>query len=186
MNMHCRPAVPADASRLVEIYAPYVANTAISFAVQPPVEEEFLAKLASPYPFLVCQEQGRVVGYAYAGPYRSREAYRWDVELSIYVEAAAVGRGVGKRLLGGLLALLKAQGYQNVYSCITLPNPGSIGLHRSFGFQQIALFENAGYKLGAWRSVVWLHLPIGDCPVPPREPMPFQSLTKETVSACLA
>lgn len=183
--MHCRPALPADASRLMEIYAPYVANTAISFALQPPTEKEFLSKMDSPCPFLVCEERGYVLGYAYAAPYRSREAYRWDVELSIYVENSAVGQGVGKRLLGGLLALLKAQGYQNAYSCITLPNPGSIGLHRSFGFEQIALFENAGYKLGTWHSVVWMHLPIGDYSAQPREPVPFQSLTKETINVCL-
>ncbi len=183
--MNCRPAIPEDASRMAEIYGPYVADTAISFAVQPPTAEEFLSKIASVYPVLVCEEQGRVLGYAYAGQYRSREAYRWDAELSIYVEGAAVGRGAGKCLMRALLALLKAQGYQNAYSCITLPNPGSIGLHKACGFRQIALFENAGYKLGAWRSVVWLHRPLGDYSLPPQEPIPFQALPQETVAACL-
>lgn len=171
--MRCRTATPADASRLVEIYAPYVANTAVSFATTPPAEEDFLHKLTSPYPFLVCEDAGRVIGYAYAGQYRVREAYRWNVELSIYVDAQAQGKGAGRLLMTGLLALLQQLGYQNAYSCITLPNEKSIGLHTAFGFEQIGYFENAGYKLGRWHSVVWLRRRLNDFPSPPAEPLPF-------------
>lgn len=183
--MRCRIATPADAPRLVEIYAPYVANTAVSFATTAPTEEDFLHKLASPYPFLVCEEEGKVLGYAYAGQYRVREAYRWNAELSIYVDAAAQGQGVGKRLLRCLLALLTELGYQNAYSCITLPNEKSIGLHTALGFERIGLFENAGYKLGRWRSVVWLRLQLNDFPDPPAEPLPIRQLPQEALAAIL-
>lgn len=174
--MYCRPASPADAPRLVEIYAPYVASTAVSFATTPPTEEDFLHKLTSPYPFLVCEEGDRVLGYAYAGQYRVREAYRWNVELSIYVDESAQSRGVGRLLMTRLLDVLRVLGYQNAYSCITLPNEKSIGLHRALGFEQIGLFENAGYKLGRWHSVVWLRLQLNDFPNPPAEPRAFSGI----------
>lgn len=183
--MRCRIATPADAPRLVEIYAPYVADTAVSFATTAPTEEDFLHKIDSPYPFLVCEEAGRIVGYAYAGQYRVREAYRWGTELSIYVEDAAQGRGVGRLLLLRLLAILKALGYQSAYSCVTLPNEKSIGLHTSLGFEQIGLFENAGYKLGRWRSVAWLRLPLNDFPNPPAEPLPIRQLSQDALAALL-
>lgn len=183
--MRCRIAAPADAPRLAEIYAPYVAETAVSFATTPPTPEDFLHKIASPYPFLVCEENGQVLGYAYAGQYRVREAYRWNAELSIYVDASAQSRGVGKLLMNRLLAVLKAQGYQNAYSCITLPNEKSIGLHRALGFEQIALFESAGYKLGRWHSVVWLRLALNPFPNPPAEPLPMDALPQEALNAIL-
>lgn len=183
--MHCRIATPADAPRLVEIYAPYVANTAVSFATAAPTEEDFLHKIASPYPFLVCEEAGRVLGYAYAGQYRVREAYRWNTELSIYVDAAAHRRGVGRALMTRLLAILQQLGYQNAYACITLPNEKSIGLHTALGFEQIGLFENAGYKLGRWRSVVWLRRRLNDFPDPPAEPLPIRQMPQEALAAIL-
>lgn len=183
--MRCRAAVPADAPRLAEIYAPYVSDTAVTFATVPLTQQDFLHKLDAPYPFLVCEENGLVLGYAYAAAFRAKEAYRWDVELTIYLDPAVHGRGAGKALLSRLIALLRMQGYLNAYSCITLPNEKSIGLHRSLGFGQIGLFENAGYKLGAWRSVVWLHLPLGSFALPPREPIPFSQLPQEAVSAVL-
>lgn len=183
--MRCRIAAPADAPRLAEIYAPYVADTAITFATVPLTAEDFLHKMAGPHPFLVCEENGHVLGYAYAAAYRPKEAYRWDVELTLYVDAAAHGRGAGKLMLRCLLAILKQQGYRNAYSCITLPNEKSIGLHTSLGFSQIGLFANAGYKLNQWHSVVWLHLPLNDFPTPPAEPIPFRELPVQTLAMIL-
>lgn len=181
MSMRCRPAAPADAPRLVEIYAPYVAHTAITFATVPLTAEDFLHKMNGPYPFLVCEENGLVLGYAYAAPYRAKEAYRWDVELSIYVDAGAHRRGVGRRLMGCLLALLRIQGYRNAYSGVTLPNEKSIGLHRAFGFKEIGLLENTGYKLGKWHSVAWLRLPLGDFDGAPAEPLPLSQLSEKQI-----
>ena len=114
--MRCRPACARDAARLADIYAPYVADTAITFATAMPTEGEFaekIARIGATFPFLVCEEEGRVLGYAYAATYRVREAYRWDVELSIYVDTSCRGRGVGKALMERLLRCLRAQGYQN-------------------------------------------------------------------------
>jgi len=179
--MRCRIASPADAPRLAEIYAPYVANTAVTFATVPLTPEDFLHKMESLYPFLVCEENGQVLGYAYAAAFRAKEAYRWDVELSIYVDEAVHRRGVGSRLMRCLLGLLRAQGYKSAYSCITLPNEPSLCLHHSFGFTQVGLFENAGYKLGKWRSVSWMRLPLGDFDGEPAEPLPVSQLDKNQI-----
>ena len=187
--MCCRPACARDAARLADLYAPYVADTAITFATAMPTEEEFaekIARIGASFPFLVCEEDGRVLGYAYAATYRVREAYRWDVELSIYVDTSCRGRGAGKALMERLLRCLRAQGYQNAYSCITLPNERSIGLHTRFGFTQIGLFQQAGYKLGKWHDVVWLRLPLGDFPESPAEPAPFSALAPEKLAALMA
>ena len=187
--MRCRPACARDAARLADIYAPYVADTAITFATAMPTEGEFaekIARIGAAFPFLVYEEEGRVLGYAYAATYRVREAYRWDVELSIYVDTSCRGRGVGKALMERLLRCLRAQGYQNAYSCITLPNERSIGLHTRFGFAQTGLFHQAGYKLGKWHDVVWLRLPLGDFPENPAEPTPFSALAPEQLSALMA
>ena len=186
--MRCRPACARDAARLADIYAPYVADTAITFATAMPTEGEFAEKIAhigAAFPFLVCEEEGRVLGYAYAATYRVREAYRWDVEISIYVDMSCRSRGVGRVLMERLLRCLRAQGYQNAYSCITLPNAHSIGLHTRFGFTQIGLFRQAGYKLGRWHDVVWLRLPLGDFSESPAEPTPFSALAPETLAALM-
>lgn len=179
--MHCRLARPTDAPRLVDIYAPYVANTAVTFATVPLTEADFLHKMEDVFPFLVCEEDGQVLGYAYASAFRAKEAYRWDVELSIYVDAAAHRKGVGSKLMRGLLDLLRAQGFKSAYSCITLPNEPSLCLHQHFGFTQVGLFENAGYKLGQWRSVCWLRLPLGDFDGEPAEPLPISQLDENQI-----
>ncbi len=180
-----RPAQEADALRLKQIYAPYVANTAITFADVPLEPEDFVHKMHTPYPILVCEEEGRVLCYAYAAKLREKAAYRWVVELSIYVDEACQGRGIGKGLMARLLALLKAQGYQSAYSCITLPNEKSLSLHRAFGFRQVGHFEKAGYKLGAWRDVVWLCLPLNDMNENPSEPLPFHALDEDLIQSLL-
>ena len=187
--MCCRPACARDAARLADIYAPYVADTAITFATAMPTEAEFAEKIArvgTTFPFLVCEEEGRVLGYAYAATYRVREAYRWDVEISIYVDMSCRSRGVGRVLMERLLRCLRAQGYQNAYSCITLPNPRSIGLHKHFGFEELGVFPRTGYKLDAWRDVIWLQLALGSHDAAPAEPTPFSALPHEEVDRILA
>lgn len=183
--MRCRLATPADAPRLAEIYAPYVRDTAVTFATTPLTAADFRHKMQGPYPFLVCEKNGEVIGYAYAAAFREKEAYRWDVELTIYVDSTHHGQGAGRTLMTKLLALLKAQGYLNAYSCITLPNEKSIGLHKALGFAEIGRFDNSGYKLGKWRSVTWLHLPLGNFEGEPAEPVPLHTLPEAALSAIL-
>lgn len=183
--MHYRPAAPADTRRLAEIYAPYVENTAITFATEPLTAAEFEQKILSPYPFLVCEADGIIAGYAYASAFREKKAYRWSVEPSIYVDPAFQGKGIGQGLMDRLLKLLRLQNFRGVYSCITLPNEKSICLHEKFGFREVGRFEKSGYKLGAWRDVVWLYLPLAAFPEKPPEPLPFRQLDARTLQTIL-
>lgn len=180
--MQVRRAVPADAPRLCEIYAPYVAKTAVTFATTQPAPSFYEEIMASGRPVLVAEEDGAVTGYAYAGAYRSKEAYRWDAEISIYVAEDCRGQGAGRALLGGLLALMRRLGYVNAYACITLPNPASIRLHESAGFAWRGTLEKTGWKLGRWHDVAWLALALSDAPGAPAEPLPASALSGAEVA----
>lgn len=180
-----RPAEDKDTLRLCEIYTPYVEKTAITFADTPLTQADFLHKIHSPYPMVVCEENGQVLGYAYGARFREKEAYRWAVELSIYVDENHRGKGIGKNLLRRLLLLLKAQHFQSAFSCITLPNAPSLALHRSFGFQEVGHFKNAGHKLGQWRDVSWLQYQLNPADAQPEEPIPFATLDKAAVADIL-
>lgn len=177
--MTIRFARPADAPAVAAIYAHYVQHTAITFATHTPTAEEYAARMADDrYPFLVAEENGRVQGFAYAAPFREKEAYRWDVELTIYLAPGCEGVGIGKGLMADCLRLLTAQGYLNAYSCITLPNPRSIGLHRRFGFEELGVFKRTGYKLGEWHDVIWLGKVLGAFSHVPGEPLRLRELRR--------
>lgn len=177
-----RPASPDDAQAIREIYAPYVESTPVSFELVPPAREYFQKKITEQipkYPWLVAEVDHEVVGYAYASQYKSREAYRWGVESSIYLAESQHRRGIGRALYEELFSILRRQRFRMVYAGITLPNAASQGLHETFGFRQIANFPNAGYKSGAWHDVGWWSLDLGIESVPdsePLEPIPYREL----------
>ena len=163
-----RPANLGDAALLLDIYRPFVTDTAVSFELQPPSVEEFeerIAKALGQWAWLVAENERGPVGYAYATSYRSRGAYRWSVETSAYVRADHRGQGLGRRLYQELLPILVEKGYCNAYAGIALPNDASVGLHRSLGFTAIGVFRRAGWKFGAWHDVSWWQL--GLRPKPP-------------------
>jgi len=148
-----RSARKDDATNLAAIYAPYVRETVISFETQPPSEEEMASRMKGSYAALVYEEAATTQGFAYATPFNSRVAYKWSAEVPIYVAATAGGRGIGRQLLGALLAELRARGLVNAFGGIALPNAPSVRLFESFGFEQVALQKKVGYKLGAWHDV---------------------------------
>lgn len=159
-----RLADPArDADACAAIYAPYVTDSAATFDESPPSAAELaerIERLNRTHAFLVCERDGRVAGYAYAGPHRPRAAYRWAADVSVYVDAEFHRAGVGRELYDALLERLRAQRFRVVCAGITLPNPGSVGLHESFGFEQIGLWRAIGWKAGAWRDVAWFQLQL--------------------------
>ncbi|MGA9403363.1 arsinothricin resistance N-acetyltransferase ArsN1 family B [Haladaptatus sp.] len=169
---------PADAEAITDIYAPIVRETVISFERTPPDEAEIENRIEATlptYPWLVCVHDDELLGYAYASPHRSRESYQWSVDVSVYVRSDHHRSGIGRGLYESLFALLREQGYYNAYAGIALPNPASVGLHESLGFEQIGTYRDVGYKGGTWRSVGWWHLRLsvetnGDEaePTPPR------------------
>jgi phosphinothricin acetyltransferase len=176
--MTIRSADPdRDAAACVAIYAPSVEATPISFEVVPPDPAEFavrIAKYSATHQFLVAEEDGVVLGYAYACRWRERPAYDWSVEVSVYVGAEHQGKGVGRALYEELFARLRAQGYRIAVAGITLPNPASIALHERLGFVGIGALREIGWKLEGWRDVgYWqlhLHPDAADPPTAPVAP----------------
>ena len=161
--MNIRLAAQGDAAAIAEIYRPIVASTPISFETESPDELEIgrrIERTLPAFPWLVCEAQDRVVGYAYSGDHRARAAYQWSVDTSVYVHSGFQRRGIGKGLYVSLFGILAAQGYFNAFAGITLPNPGSVRLHESVGFEQIGLYRSVGYKLGRWHDVGWWQLPL--------------------------
>ena len=182
--MQIRHADPvADAAACVEIYTPFVIDSAVSFDIVAPTVPEFSAKIAhlsETHAFLVADDDGRVAGYAYSGPYRERAAYRWSAEVSVYVKDDYRGQGVGRRLYDALFDLMRRQGVRTAIAGITQPNPASMALHHSCGFRTVGVFERIGYKADAWRDVAFLALdlaPDADLSLAPDEPDPSQRLT---------
>jgi L-amino acid N-acyltransferase YncA len=161
-----RDAVPErDAAACPEIYAPFVRDTAVSFEETVPTLDEFEGRIRSTtatHPWLVMEVEGRVAGYAYASPHRQRAAYRWAADVTVYVGPLFRRSGVGRRLYAELLDRLRRQGFRAACAGITLPNEGSVGLHTAMGFEPVGVYRRIGWKLGAWRDVVWLELQLRD------------------------
>lgn len=186
--MRLRIASAADSAALLAIYGQYI-ETTITFEYALPDVQEFAARITGTlagYPWLVCEEDGRILGYAYAHRAQARAAYQWNAELSVYLDRACTGRGLGPVLYRALIALLTMQGVRTVYGCVTRPNPPSEAMHRQMGFTRLGVFHKAGYKCGAWHDVTWFEKEIAphtDAPVPPT---PFPALPREQVEDVLS
>jgi phosphinothricin acetyltransferase len=168
-----RDATAADAAACAAIYAPFVTGTAITFETDPPDTAEFARRIAAArrdHAWLVAEQAGRVLGYAYAGPWKARPAYRWTAEVAVYIAPDGQRSGLGRALYEALFARLADRGYRTLIAGVTLPNEASLGLHRALGFASVGTFASVGWKLGAWRDVHYLSRTIGDGTEPPAEP----------------
>lgn len=147
-----------DAEKLVEIYKPYVKETAITFDYEVPSAGDFkekIAKILKKYPFLVVENNEEVLGYAYASEYYPKRAYDWTAEITIYLSKAARGKGIGDILYNKLEKELREKGIYRLTSCIAYPDEGSVSFHTKHGFRKVAHFEKVGYKFDKWYDVVW-------------------------------
>ena len=178
--MNIRLATAADAAAIAEIYAPYVTGSTVSFEAEPPDAAEMAARIASGgalYPWFVCEaEDGAIAGYASASDFRARHAYRFTVEISVYVGQGSHGRGIGRRLYETLLPLLDAQGFTQAIAAVTLPNEASVALHERLGFVRAGTYERVGFKLGQWLSVGLWQRPLAPLQDDPPEPRPYAEL----------
>jgi len=169
-----RGARAADAAACAAIYAPYVTGTAITFETEPPSADEMAARIETAsrnYAWLVLEQQGRVVGYAYGGRFHARPAYRWAAEVSVYLEPGRRRTGGGRTLYEALLARLRERGFRIAIAGMTLPNEASVGLHEALGFEPVGTYRRIGYKLGAWHDVAWMQRRLlGDGDGEPPEP----------------
>ena len=167
-----RNAVLSDAERLAEIYAWYVERTAVTFEFAAPSPEEFRERMRgimARYPYLVIEEEGRVLGYAYAGPFKGRAAYDWSCETTIYLDREARGRGLGRQLYEALEAQLQAMGILNLYACIAVPDEedeylthASERFHAHLGYSLAGTFRQCACKFGRWYSMVWMEKHLGE------------------------
>ncbi len=165
MDVKFRFATPDDAKALLDIYAPYVENTTVSFEYDVPTVAEFrrrICEFSAEFPYIVCVLENEIVGYAYAHRYKTRHAYRFAAELSIYMKQTAAHRGLGKRLYGALISMLREMGYKNLYGIVTVPNPASFRLHTGMGFAEAGREHRVGYKFGKWIDTVLFELCIGE------------------------
>lgn len=167
MNITLRFAAPSDAAKLVEIYRPYVEKTTVTFEYDVPSEDEFAARIrafSAEFPFIVCELDGNIVGYAYAHKYGERFSFRFSAELSVYIAEDFRGKGLGRLLYRTLIELLTLQGYKNLYALVAAPNPASFALHEAFGFKEVGRANGVGYKFGGWIDLVTLELIVGEKP----------------------
>ncbi len=176
---HLRLAQPGDASQIAGIYDHYAKETAITFDYDSPTAGEFSERIVQNsrmYPWLVVEQDGFILGYAYGSMHRTKTAYQWSPESTIYVAPTRHGKRLGRILYETLFALLKMQGYVNVYAGVTVPNEKSEGLHATLGFERIGDFKNVGYKQGKWHDVRWLVLHLTEHGSNPSTPLPMESI----------
>ena len=182
-----REAVPGDAPALLDIYAPYIRDTVITFEYDVPTAEEFAARIeetAAAHPYLVCERDGQIIGYAYAHRIRERAAYDWAAELSIYLAPEAHGHGVGTALYRCLIDLLEQQRLRILYGCVTLPNEKSQKLHEKLGFSLVGVWHGSGWKFDGWHDVGWFEKRLGgDGPAQPVAAFP--QLDGQKIKECL-
>jgi L-amino acid N-acyltransferase YncA len=165
-----RSASVADAAACAGIYRPYVLDTAVTFETEPPDEREFARRIAAAldtHAWVVLEHAGRVRGYAYGGQYKSRAAYRWSCEVSVYLEPERRRSGSGRLLYTDLFGRLADRGYRTAVAGMTLPNDASVGLHRALGFEPVGTYRRIGWKHGAWHDVAWTQRPLVDSDAPP-------------------
>ena len=168
-----RLATEKDLESMLAIYKPYVENTTYSFEYDVPCLRSFTQRYydhVAQFPWLVWEEEGCVLGYAYAGAPWERAAYRWSAEVSIYLHPRAQGRGIGRQLYAVLEEILQRQGYRMVYALVTSENTGSLAFHERMGYRVRTTFENCGYKMGKWLGVTWLEKQLNPCTAPTEFP----------------
>ncbi len=170
-KINIRMATPEDAENILDIYAYYIENTAITFEYDIPTIEEFRARIEKTlkrYPYLVLEDNGTIMGYAYAGPLKERAAYAWSVETSIYTHKDGQGCGYGRKLYEALEHILATQGILNLYACIAYPivedeylTKNSAQFHAHLGYKTVGEFYKCGYKFGRWYNMIWMEKLIG-------------------------
>jgi len=182
-NYTIRLATVADAAGMLAVYKPYVETSSATFEYEVPSLQEYTGRVEAVlpgYPWLVCEAEGIIIGYAYGHKHRDRTAYQWSPESTIYIAQSHHGKGIGKILYEAMFSILKLQGFVNIYAGVLSTNAGSNKLHRSMGFSEIGLFKNIGYKLGEWHSNIWYELAIGSHTPEPATPKKMSAIMYTT------
>lgn len=179
-----RVAEPADAAAMLALYSPYVTDTTVSSEYEPPTLAAFTERICTfgeRLPWLVCEWNSEVIGYGYASPHRTRAAYQWSCETSIYVRQDMHRRGVAGAIYSALFELLAMQGYYNIFVGITSPNDRSIKFHTAMGFVISGAYQDSMYKFGQWRDVLWMAKSLRPHEGEPQPTVPFPSIKDSPV-----
>ena len=169
-----------DARQVAAIYYPYVINTHITFEYVPPDGSVIASRMKSQqekFPWLVCEHERELMGFAYGSPFRSQQAYDWSVETTIYVRESAHNLGIGSALYETLIKCLRLQGYMSAVGVIALPNEPSVSLHNKFGYKKIGILPNAGYKSGSWYDVAIWRLELEEASPTPEKIVSIDDIT---------
>lgn len=183
-----RVAAKQDAKEMLKIYTPFILNSGITQETEVPSVKEFEQRIISTLeqrPWLVCEINGEMAGYAYAGKHRERKGYQWCTEPSVYVAEKFYRHNIATALYTALFDILKLQGYVNAYAVITLPNDKSVAFHENFGFTYLTTYQKIGYKLGQWHDVGWWQLHLNPHSLNPSAPVNFRDLDLSVVENIL-
>lgn len=178
-----------DTAQILSIYAPYILNTTVTFEYEVPsimAFERRIEQISNQFPWLVCEQSGQIIGYAYASKQYERAAYAWNAELSVYVALKAQGMGIGTALYQALIGLLKMQGYCNVSVRIQIPNEKSVALHRAFGFEEAGIMRSIGNKFGRWLDMLSMTKQIGEYVPSPQPPIAVTALDRNKIRLLLS
>lgn len=185
-DMKIRTADIFDAQEILEIYAPYVRKTAITFEYEVPALAEFERRIKNTlvrYPYLVAEKEGEILGYAYTGAFKDRAAYDWAAEISIYVKEDKHGLGIGSRLYAAVEEISRAQHILNLNACIAYADTedayltkDSVKFHSRMGYHLVGTFHQCGYKFGRWYDMVWMEKELGEHPAEPLPVIAFPDL----------
>ena len=168
-----------DAANILKIYEKFIKETVVTFEIEVPSIESFQNRMKSImdfYPWLVCEIDGEIAGYAYASKHGERAAYRWSADLSVYIDEKFHRHHLGTDLYDEVIQYLKKQGFCTLYAAISTPNPKSQAFHESYGFKKIGEFKNVGHKMGKWLDVTWYNLQIAEYSENPQEPLSIQQI----------
>jgi len=174
MNAIIRLAEKRDVPGILEIYSPFVLNTSVTFEEIVPDEDSFWERIQgimTELPYLVCEINGRIAGYAYASGYRSRASYRWSKEVSVYIHPDYQRKRVAHALYTSLNEMVRYQGIADLLAIITMPNEPSVAFHEQFGYRKCGEFSKVGFKLGQWQNVGWFELFLQDESQAPKNPI---------------
>jgi phosphinothricin acetyltransferase len=186
MGGNIRVANKDDAAGILDIYAPFILNSGVTQETELPTVEDFQERIISNLaerPWLVCETNNEIAGYAYAGKHRDRKGYQWCIEPSVYISEKYFGLGVANALYAALFDILKLQGYVNAYAVITLPNERSVAFHKKFGFEWLTIYKKIGYKLGEWHDVGWMQYEISPHRKDPGNPVRFGDMDKSVIDS---
>ena len=177
-----RPALEADLPAILAIYGPYILTSTATFEYEVPTLSAFTDRfrgITAQFPWLVWEEEGEILGYAYASAPYTRPAYAWCAEPSIYLRPDARGRGIGTALYAALEEILRTQGYQVLYALVTQENAASLRFHEKLGFRQMVLFPDCGFKFGRWLGLIWLEKRLKSVEIPTSAPTPWPTIRKD-------